>query len=230
MNPVASRHFLPDPAVLRGTGRYEFTARIEGDDLVVQGVQATWFGGAHDPQDDGQTASGVSTRLHPELLGCALPMDGFHATQGSPLPRLPFLSTKVQVTRPSDGQSVVVTLVDLGPSAPPRAHAAIDLTVAAFRALGGALADGVLHVDYRVLGGALHLPPATLSAARAAAVPTVVAAPLPRAAQAQGSPGDAAPAVALVTTAAAPTRGTQDPAPSGTATVPGRSVPAVSGM
>ena len=225
MNPLASQRFLPDPAVLRGTGRYKFTARVEGDDLVVQGVRATWFGGAHDAQDDGQTASGLSTRLHPDLLGCALPMEGFHATQGSPLPRLPFLTTQIQVTRPATGQSVTVALVDLGPSAPPRAHAAIDLTVAAFRALGGSLSTGVLSVDYRILGGARHLPSATLSAARAAAV-SPASAPLPRAAQAQGCPGDAAPAVAAVTTAAAPPRGTQDPAPSGAATGSGRSAPA----
>ena len=197
---------LPDPAVLPGSGRYGFTARIDGDDLLVQGVQATWFGGANDPQDNGETASGLSTRLHPELLGCALPMDGFRATAGSPLPRLPWLTTRVLVTRPANGRSVTVALVDLGPSAPPRARAAIDLTVAAFRALGGNLKTGVLTVDYRVLGGALRLPGAVLLAARAAAASATsvaAAATVSPAAQAQGTPAPAAP-TALDPTGRAP--------------------------
>lgn len=219
------------PAVLRGDGRYEFTALVEGDDLVVRGVQATWFGGADDPQDDGETASGVSTRLHPELLGCALPMDGFRATAGSPLPRLPWRTTRVLVTRPANGRSVTVELVDLGPSAPPRAHAAIDLTVAAFRALGGSLRAGVLDVDYRILGGARHLPShPTASVTRAPAVPaTATVAPLPRVAQAQGSSAVGPAAVVPGgTTAAPPTPGTSDPAPCGTATGrAGRAAPPV---
>ena len=119
---------LSDPAVLHGDGSYGFTAHIEGDDLVVRGVRATWFGGAHDPQDSGETASGLSTRLHPELLGCALPMNGFRVTRGSPLPRLPWMTTVVEVTRPGNGRKVRVPLIDLGPAAPPHAHAAIDLT------------------------------------------------------------------------------------------------------
>ena len=179
----------PDPTLLHGDGRYPFTARIVGDDLVVRGARATWFGGANDPLDDGRTASGVSTRKHPEILGCALPMSGHRVTQGSPLPNLPWLKTQVEVTCPATGKSLTVALIDLGPSAPPRAHAAIDLTVAAFRALGGNLRRGELTVDFRVLGGALHLPPDILLAARSAVRASVDAAdPIHRAAPAQGSP------------------------------------------
>ena len=178
-----------DPAVLHGDGTYGFTARIEGDDLVVRGARATWFGGVDDPLDSGETASGVSTRLHPELIGCALPMNGFRVTGGSPLPRLPWMTTVVEVTRVAGGQSVKVRLIDLGPAAPPRAHAAIDLTRAAFRALGGELAQGSMTVDFRVPGGALRLPRAILLAARSAA-PS--ADPIQRAAQAQARPAAAA--------------------------------------
>ena len=181
-----------DPAVLHGDGTYGFTARIEGDDLVVRGARATWFGGADDPLDSGETASGISTRLHPELLGCALPMNGFRVTGGSPLPRLPWMTTVVEVTRTANGKSVKVPLIDLGPAAPPRAHAAIDLTRAAFRALGGELAQGSMTVDFRVPGGALRLPRAILLAARSAA-PS--ADPINRAAQAPDHPAMAGSAV-----------------------------------
>ena len=37
---------------------------------------ATWFGGDDDPEDNGQTASGVPTKGNPTLLGCALPLNG----------------------------------------------------------------------------------------------------------------------------------------------------------
>lgn len=199
---------VPDPAVLRGDGSYGFTARIEGDDLVVRGARATWFGGANDPQDSGETASGLSTRLHPLLLGCALPMNGFRVTRGSPLPRLPWMTTVVEVTRPANGRKVSVPLIDLGPAAPPHAHAAIDLTRAAFRALGGDLASGEMTVDFRIPGGALRLPESVLLAARSAAQ---TADPINRAAQAQGNPAatassevprSAAPALRPVKTAA----------------------------
>ncbi len=165
-----------DPAALRGDGRYGFTARVEGDDLVVRGVRATWFGGPHDPDDNGQTASGLSTRLHPDLLGCALPMGGYRLTRGSPLPDLPWLTTHVEVTRAATGHRVTVSLIDLGPSAPPHAHAAIDLTVAAFRALGGDPQEGSLTVDFRLPGAALRLPTSLLAAVRA----SLREAPLPR--------------------------------------------------
>ena len=255
MSSPSSTTPVPDPAVLRGDGRYGFTARIEGEDLVVRGVRATWFGGAHDPQDDGETASGLSTRLHPTLLGCALPMNGHRVTRGSPLPNLPWIKTVVEVTRPINGKRVNAILIDLGPAAPPHAHAAIDLTLAAFHALGGETEQGFVTVDFRVPGGALRLPRDIFLAARSAAQTTD---PIRRAAQAQGSPQvvtstqdsrSAAPAlrplettagaagalnpgleVAAAATAPAGQPGTQDPAPCGTATgSAGRAVPPVQG-
>ena len=52
---------------------------------------------------------------------------------------------------------VTVPLIDLGPAAPPHAHAAIDLTVAAFRALGGDPKAGDMEVCFRIRGAA-HRP------------------------------------------------------------------------
>ena len=53
---------------------------------------ATWFGGDDDPGDNGQTASGVLTRGHPSLLGCALPLAGYglQSLRGTPLPMMAF--------------------------------------------------------------------------------------------------------------------------------------------
>lgn len=130
---------------------------IDGPDLLVESARATWFGGDSDPEDNGETASGVLTKGHPELLGCALPMQGFPVTGGSPLPRLPW-RTPVRVWCPRTNREVTVPLIELGPSPPPRANAGIDLTVAAFQALGGRLSEGVLPVRYRILGGTAHLP------------------------------------------------------------------------
>ena len=186
-----------DPRDLRGDGRYGFTVRVEGDDLVARDVRATWFGGASDPLDDGRTASGLSTRRDPEILGCALPMNGFRATRGSPLPNLPWCTTVVEVYCPSTGKRAAVPLIDLGPSAPPLAHAAIDLTPAAFRALGGNRRVGRLTVDFRIPGGASHLPASLLSAARAAQRADQTTASAPRAAipavRPPKEPGDARP-------------------------------------
>ena len=226
--PAAAGSAAADPAVLRGDGRYGFTARVEGDDLVVRGVRATWFGGAHDPGDNGQTASGLSTRLHPDLLGCALPMSGYRLTHGSPLPDLPWLTTQVDIFRAANNRRVTVPLIDLGPAAPPHAHAAIDLTVAAFRALGGDPEEGSINVDFRVRNGALHLPTNLLAAARA----SLREAPLLRAAIGTArsvldprSPAPAAPPLAADAAGAMAGATVAGTAPRGTAA--GRVGPAV---
>src|SRR5262249_41636109 len=142
--------------VLSGDGSYGFQVTVDGDDLVVRDVSATWFGGDSDPQDSGETASGVFTKGHPDLMGCALPMDlgdRSPSTQGSPIPKLPWgmkrLSNGSQVLVPggtivrvfshSTQEVVEIPLIDLGPAKPPAAHAAIDLSVAAFKALGSPL-------------------------------------------------------------------------------------------
>ena len=143
--------------ILSGS-RYPWTAEIVGDDLVIRGQHATWFGGSDDPLDDGQTASGISTKSNPNYLGCALPMDygpteKHNPCAGSPLPRLPW-GTNVEFTNPDNGIIEVGKLIDIGPSAPPVATAAADLTQPLFKLLGGNLGVGRINVDVRVIGGA----------------------------------------------------------------------------
>ena len=143
--------------ILSGT-RYPWTAEIVGDDIVIRGQHATWFGGSDDPLDDGQTASGISTKSNPNYLGCAFPMDyGQEAKHnpcaGSPLPRFPW-GTNVEFTNRDNGIVQIGKLIDIGPSAPPVASAAADLTQPLFKLLGGNLGDGKINVDARIIGGA----------------------------------------------------------------------------
>ena len=152
--------------ILKGS-RYPWTASVVGNDIIVTGVVATWFGGANDPQDDGETASGVSTKANPHFFGCALPMDLFpsipptlvtrrNPCAGSPLPRFPWF-TKVLFTNRENGMQAQGALIDLGPAAPPKATAAADLTRPLFVALGGNLDVGHIPVDFTILGGAKPL-------------------------------------------------------------------------
>lgn len=151
---------VQDGTLLRGDGSFSFTAVVSGNDIVVRDVTSTWFGGTDDPNDNGRTASGLSTRDNPDLIGCALPMDGAGSprTNGSPIPKLPYLTTMVSVTNKKNNMTLSVKLIDLGPAKPPASHHALDLTKAAFRALGGDPDDGVMRVDYSIIGGARHLP------------------------------------------------------------------------
>lgn len=162
LSSFLAKHFpmLLTTRTLTGT-RYHFTATVDGDDIVVSNVPATWFGGSSDPEDDGQTASGISTKGNNYLLGCALPMDNGlpgdkNPCQGSPLPKFPW-GTVVVVTNMANALEVSNTLIDYGPSAPPKATAAIDLTPRSFLNLGGKLGVGRLLVSYRVVGGAKYL-------------------------------------------------------------------------
>ena len=141
--------FKSEPRVLTGTGYWGFTPVVEGNDIVVRGAVATWFGGADDPEDNGETASGVSTKKRPQIEGCALPMD-FGPCKGSPIPRVPW-GTKVEISHVASGKKITVPVIDLGP-ARGTGHA-IDLTPAAF-AHFGARTQGVVIVDYRIVGGA----------------------------------------------------------------------------
>jgi hypothetical protein len=131
---------------------------VNGNDIVVSGVTATWFGGPNDPSDNGKTKSGISTVGNPQLLGCALPMDGWNNpnTDGSPIPKLPW-QTQVRVSNKATNRVAVLSLIDIGPSkkaTPPRG---IDLTTAAFEALGVDLAKGTMTVDYTIVDGAKYL-------------------------------------------------------------------------
>lgn len=143
--------------ILKGDGTWPFlVAVIDGEDIVVRGGAATWFGGSDDDLDSGATASGVSTKDNPNILGCALPMRvrGFKPTQGSPIPRLPW-HTQVRVYRPTVKKSLTVELIDLGPAKWACADGdCIDLTQAAMRALCGGKRLGRIKVDYRIIGGA----------------------------------------------------------------------------
>jgi hypothetical protein len=143
------------PRILRGDGSFPFTAEAVGNDIVVRNVKATWFGGPNDPSDSGRTASGVSTRDNPNLMGCSLPMDGFRLlkTDGSPIPRLPW-NTMVRVKNLKTQVVIDLPLIDLGPSKFARSQAAIDLTETAFRSFGVEPSAGIMKVDYTVLGGA----------------------------------------------------------------------------
>ena len=139
---------------------WNLSVRIDGRDLVVDSTQASWFGGDNDPQDSGETASGILTKGHPDLLGCSLPMHyvGQHAPTrnamaGCPIPVLPYRTTFVEVAR--SGKTIKLPLIDIGPAK--SAHHGIDLTQAAFNALGGNLKDGLIQVSYRILDGATHL-------------------------------------------------------------------------
>jgi hypothetical protein len=130
------------PQLLTGDSTWPFTAEIKGDDIVVTNIVITCFGGAFDPQDDGETASGVNTKYSPNLAAVSLPMDGrkfsmtareHAALDGSPIPKVPW-HTLVEVT--IDGKSFTPQsgVVDLGPgknaSKTGQPHA-LDLTVAA---------------------------------------------------------------------------------------------------
>jgi hypothetical protein len=137
-----------------------------GDDLVVPRAAATWFGGDNDPEDNGQTASGVPTKGHPSLLGCALPLAGYglKSLRGTPLPMMAFGLHHDGSPNPEGAWAEVtcglltlnLPVIDLGPSL--RTRHAIDLTVAAFKHFVGDLSQGVITVSYRLKRGGLYLP------------------------------------------------------------------------
>lgn len=149
---------------LTGDGSFPFTASIDGTDIIVRDVYSTFFGGDSDPEDNGETASGLLTKGNPSIMGCALPMhgEGCSATEGSPLPKMPYRETMVRIWSHATGLTVTVPVIDLGPAKaattnPEQPHA-IDLTIAAFQALGLHLSAGIALVDYRVEGGAAYVP------------------------------------------------------------------------
>src|SRR5436190_3725301 len=90
MNKIMGREQMADN-IIHSPG-WPFDVEVIGDDLAVKEVLATAFGGASDPQDSGETASGVSTKLHPDIVGCALPMrvDKILVLRKSPIPKMPF--------------------------------------------------------------------------------------------------------------------------------------------
>lgn len=152
---------MEERQILRGDGTWPWSAFVDGDDIVVLGARATCFGGSRDPQDSGETASGISTRLNPGLRACALPMiytgknrSLLKALGGSPIPKVPW-KTMVAVTCGKITHKFPV--IDLGPAK--RTGNAIDLTVPAAR-LYDAKATATrfeMICDYRIIGGAKFL-------------------------------------------------------------------------
>lgn len=143
--PVEGRVLLPSEPEWRFLKVYR-----EGDDIFVPDAIATVFGwdtalGVRDPDDNGECASGKSTREHPGLLGCALPVSlARRSTRGSAFPKVPKLPWLAPVVVIRGGKSVTLALIDNGPSAPSPndpAPAGIDLTPAACLALGVPIED-----------------------------------------------------------------------------------------
>lgn len=150
-----------DGHILRGDGSWSFNAHVDGNDILVIGVRGTCFGGANDPQDSGETASGISTKNNPTLKACALPMiyTGPNnalkaALGGSPIPKVPW-GTKVEIM--ANGKRLIVPVIDLGPAK--KTGNAIDLTVAAARFFNGraSATNFELECSYRIIGGAQFL-------------------------------------------------------------------------
>lgn len=153
-----------DLPILRGDGTWPWTAHVDGNDILVIGVRGTCFGGANDPQDSGETASGISTKKNPGLKACSLPMDGrmfsrlskaeHRALDGSPIPKLPW-HTKVEIM--ADGKHLIVPVIDLGPAK--RTGNAIDLTIAAARFFNSSASatNFEIQCSFRIIGGARYL-------------------------------------------------------------------------
>jgi hypothetical protein len=162
--------------ILKGDGSWPFTAEIDGDDIVLRHVKVTCFGGAADPQDDGSTASGENTKLHPEIQGVSVPMDirrfklasraAHAALDGCPIPVLPFhtavkvtVAGKPPVTFSSHG------VIDRGPGKQATRHGdlphALDLTEAAARQFdpqATARNFSAIAEEVRLLGAAKYAP------------------------------------------------------------------------
>lgn len=134
---------------------WSFDVVVVGDDLHIPFATCTAFGGSNDKMDNGKTASGVSTAAHPDLKGCALPMN-FGPCAGSPIPQMPW-RTMVQITECVTGKTLNVPLIDLGPAK--WTGNAIDLTVAAARHFNPrATANNfIASVHVTIPGGARYL-------------------------------------------------------------------------
>jgi hypothetical protein len=172
LRPVAvAQPPAPGGRILKGDGTWPWFAQIDGNDIVVLDAKSTAFGGSDDSGDSGDTASGFPTKGHPDLLGCALPLDGYARTaaehkalDGTPLPHMPFGinsdgsdnpdGAHVKVTHRASGRNITVPVVDLGP-AKQTGHA-LDLTVAAARVFKqNATANNFgMTLDYRIINGA----------------------------------------------------------------------------
>lgn len=150
---------------LRGDGTWKFTAEVIGYDIVLRDVVATCFGGGADPQDSGETASGISTKKFPFLPAVSIPMDGrqfstrstaFHkALDGCPIPKLPFgMLVQIETINGIDYPDYTFPIIDVGPAR--RTGNALDLTIAAARmyAANASATNFRATVNFRILGAA----------------------------------------------------------------------------
>lgn len=153
----------PPGDILKGDGTWPWVARVDGSDIVVINARATCFGGDSDPQDNGETASGVNTKGNPGLVGCSLPMNGkqFHMTpeehaalDGSPIPKVPW-RTIVRVTHGAVSHDIPV--IELGPGK--RTGNALDLTIGAAKLFDphASATNFSMICTYRIIGGAIYL-------------------------------------------------------------------------
>jgi hypothetical protein len=126
-----------------------------GPDLIIKNCLASWFGGANDPDDDGETSSGINTKANPDILGCALPFPTCAATFGSPLPVMPYLTTFVEVMGPL--ANLYLPVIDDGPALDE--DRLPDLTPRAFELCCGDLRKGLVPVTIRIIGAAHYLNP-----------------------------------------------------------------------
>lgn len=135
---------------------YSFSVLVDGEDLVVENIRMTCFGGYEDTGDNGQTASGMPTKHRPEPFGCALPiLPSVNSTSNSPFPLLPW-GTVVHVVV---GEiEFFCPLIDNGPGK--ETGNALDLAPRCARLLkADATANNFEAVgSYRVLKGATFLP------------------------------------------------------------------------
>lgn len=150
--------------IIRGDGKLPWLAEVVGHDIVIRGARVTCFGGADDPQDSGETASGLSTRRHPTFRGCALPMNGRQfphmtaaehaALDGSPIPRMPW-GTLVEFA--CGGITQEIPVIDIGPGL--ATGNAADLTVAAARVFDprSTASSASFRCDIRIIDGAKFL-------------------------------------------------------------------------
>jgi hypothetical protein len=152
-----------DLTILRGDGTWPWSAHIDGNDIIVLNARATCFGGDSDPQDNGETASGVNTKANPTLKACALPRIYvgknkalLKALGGSPIPSIPF-QIKVEVTDPATGKTLTVPFIDIGPAK--WTGNALDLTIAAARYFNPKATANRFELlcSYRIIGGAKYL-------------------------------------------------------------------------
>ena len=139
--------------------------RVDGPDLMVSNARVTCFGGSKDPQDNGETASGLSTKLFPWLPAMSLPMDALklrcskavhQALDGSPIPLMSWGTLGVIET--VAGQPVerfTLPLIDRGPDL--TTGNALDLTVAAarlYKSNASATSFELINCTIRLLGAA----------------------------------------------------------------------------